>query len=232
MLELQGVRAGYGGIDILNGIDLRVAEGELVVVIGPNGAGKSTVLKTVAGLVRSRSGSVRFAGQGITRLRADNIFKLGIGYVPQERNVFPSLSVRENLEMGAVPGAVNIAERYDYVCELFPQLRGLWRKRASSLSGGERQFVAIGRALMREPRLLMLDEPTASLSPKYADVVLERVQHINQERVAVLMVEQNARQALGVADRGYVLNLGRTRLEGSGADLLEDPEVGSLFLGG
>ena len=231
MLALEGVRAGYGEVDILNGVDLSVSEGELAVVIGPNGAGKSTVLKTIAGLVRAHAGSIRFRGRDIASFRADRIFRLGIGYVPQERNVFPSLSVRENLEMGAYQGGVNVAERFDYVCDLFPQLRGRWRQSTGSLSGGERQFVAIGRALMREPALLMLDEPTAGLSPKYTDIVFERIRSINRRRVAVLMVEQNARQALTFADRGYVLTLGRNRHQDTGPALLADPQVASMFLG-
>lgn len=232
MLTVEGVYGGYGGVDILCGFSLAVAAGELVVIVGPNGAGKSTALKAIAGLVRVRSGFIRYKDRDITRLRADRVAASGIGYVPQERNVFPRLTVLENLEMGAFLGDVDVAERVEFVFGLFPQLRDLRRQASGSLSGGERQFVAIGRALMREPPLLMLDEPTAGLSPKFTDVVFDKIREINANGVAVLMVEQNARQALAIADRGYVLTLGKNRFEDAGPALLANREVASMFLGG
>ena len=232
MLEVEALFAGYGGTDILNGVRVSVAAGELVVIVGPNGAGKSTVLKTIAGLVRPRAGTIRLLGRDIAGVRADRVTALGVGYVPQERNVFPSLTVRENLEMGAYLGGVDVRAKLAFVARLFPVLADRARQAAGTLSGGERQFVAIGRALMRDPQLLMLDEPTAGLSPRFTDVVFDKVREINRAGVAVLMVEQNARRALSLADRGYVIALGAVRHEDRGPDLLANPEVASLFLGG
>ena len=232
MLDLTGVRAGYGELDVLKDVSISVASGELVVIVGPNGAGKSTVLKTVAGLLRPKAGRVAFNGRDIGGSRPDQIAALGIGYVPQERNVFAKLSVRENLEMGAFLGGVDTRSRIAAIEALVPGLRGRESQAAGSLSGGDRQFVAIGRALMRDPAVLMLDEPTAGLSPKFAEVVFAKIREINGAGIAVLMVEQNARRALEIADRGYVLALGTNRHEDTGQGLLDDPEVGRLFLGG
>lgn len=232
LLEIRGLHGGYGGADILKGIDLRVEDGEIVVIVGPNGAGKSTAMKSVFGLAQVRSGEIRFDGAGITRLRPDRLARLGIGYVPQESNVFPSLTVRENLDMGAFIRRDDISPQIERVFEIFPPLREKRSQRAEALSGGQRQMVAMGRALMLEPRLLLLDEPTAGLSPAFTDLIFEKIVEINRAGVSVLMVEQNARQALGIAHRGYVLALGSNRFEDSGANLLANREVAEMFLGG
>ncbi len=232
LLEIRGLHGGYGGADILKGIDLRVEDGEIVVIVGPNGAGKSTAMKSVFGLAQVRSGEIRFDGAGITRLRPDRLARLGIGYVPQESNVFPSLTVRENLDMGAFIRRDDISPQIERVFEIFPPLREKRSQRAGALSGGQRQMVAMGRALMLEPRLLLLDEPTAGLSPAFTDLIFEKIVEINRAGVSVLMVEQNARQALGIAHRGYVLALGSNRFEDSGANLLANREVAEMFLGG
>jgi branched-chain amino acid transport system ATP-binding protein len=232
LLAVTEVRGGYGGADILHGVSLRVDPGEIVAIIGPNGAGKSTAIKAVFGLVRVREGRIAFAGEDITNLRPDRVARLGIGYVPQERNVFPSLTVEENLEMGAYACADGLRERLDRVYAVFPALREHRRRPAGALSGGQRQMVAMGRALMPEPRLLLLDEPTAGLAPNLIAGVFDKIRDVNALGVGVLMVEQNAKQALATAHRGYVLAMGRNRHEGTGADLLADREVAEMFLGG
>lgn len=232
LLEARGLVAGYGEADILHGVDLSVAAGQVVVVIGPNGAGKSTALKAVAGLVRPRQGSVRFDGQEIAGQPAETMVLRGLAYVPQERNVFPSLGVEENLLMGAFarPGAAREGLARAYA--LFPDLAGKRRDAAGSLSGGQRQMLAVARALMLTPRLLMLDEPTAGLSPRFCALIFAKVREIAASGIAVLMVEQNARPALAIADRGVVLAMGRNRAEDAGPALLANPEIGRLFLGG
>lgn len=232
LLRAEGMVGGYGGMDILKGVDLVVEPGEIVVVVGPNGAGKSTAMKAVFGLVRLRAGRVLFEGEDVTNRAPDRLVPLGMAFVPQERNVFANLSVHENLEMGAFARRGALGPSLDRVYAIFPPLAAKRRQPAGELSGGQRQMVAIGRALMAEPRLLMLDEPTAGLSPRYMDEILERVVAINAAGVGVLMVEQNARQALAVAHRGYVLATGANRFTGSGADLLADREVAASFLGG
>jgi len=232
LLHAEGIRGGYGGTDILNGVSLAVDASEIVVIIGPNGAGKSTAMKALFGLVNVREGSVRFDGEDITRVVPDRIVGRGMCYVPQEYNVFPSLTVHENLEMGAFIRRDDYREQFTRVYDLFPPLKEKRNQPAGNLSGGQRQMVAIGRALMLDPRLLLLDEPTAGLSPKFIDLIFERVQEINNQGVGILMVEQNARQALSMANRGYILVLGANRHEGSGRDLLADREVAEMFLGG
>ncbi|HEV7369150.1 ABC transporter ATP-binding protein [Arenibaculum sp.] len=232
LLAAEGMVGGYGGMDILKGVDLAVEPGEIVVVVGPNGAGKSTAMKAVFGLVRLRAGKVRFEGQDVTNRAPDRLVGLGMAFVPQERNVFANLSVHENLEMGAFARRGPLGPALDRVYAIFPPLAEKRRQPAGELSGGQRQMVAIGRALMAEPRLLMLDEPTAGLSPRYMDEILDRVVAINATGVGVLMVEQNARQALAVAHRGYVLATGANRFTGTGAELLGDREVAVSFLGG
>ena len=232
LLEATDLRGGYGGVDILNGTRLRVEAGEIVVVIGPNGAGKSTLMKALFGLVALRGGSVGFDGRDITRSPPDRLVPLGMSYVPQERNVFPSLTVSENLDMGAFTRRDDSTEERERIFGVFPDLRERRHTRAGQLSGGQRQMVAIGRALMVKPKLLMLDEPTAGLSPRFVDDIFERILSINALGVAVLMVEQNARRALEVADRGYVLVMGENRFEGRGRELLDDREVSEAFLGG
>lgn len=232
LLEARGMVGGYGGADILNGVDLEVDTQEIAVIVGPNGAGKSTAMKAIFGLVTVREGGVIFVGETITNRAPERLVGLGMAYVPQERNVFPNLSVHENLEMGAYARRDDISGILARVYELFPALAEKRRQPAGELSGGQRQQVAIGRALMIEPRLLMLDEPTAGLSPKVMDDIFERIVAINQTGVGILMVEQNARMALEIAHRGYVLATGRNRYTDTGANLLANREVAESFLGG
>lgn len=232
VLQTIGLFGGYGGTDILNGVELAANAGELAVVVGPNGAGKSTALKALFGLVHLRAGSVLFEGQDITRMPPERRVGIGMAFVPQERNVFPSLSVRENLEMGGYTLTTGIAERIEHVFELFPDLRAKAHQPAGQLSGGQRQMVAMGRAMMTSPRLLLLDEPTAGLSPKVMGLIFDRIKAVGAAGVAVLMVEQNARQALAIADVGYVLATGRNRFTGAGPELLATPDVARSFLGG
>jgi branched-chain amino acid transport system ATP-binding protein len=232
VLEARELVAGYiPEVNILNGCDLVVAEGEFVGIIGPNGAGKSTLLKAVLGLCDVRSGSIVLDGQDITGTKAHKLIQLGVGYVPQTRNVFPSLTVTENLEMGCFLKPALFAARFKYVTDLFPRLGERAAVRAGALSGGERQMVAMGRALMLEPRVLLLDEPSAGLSPLLQDEVFVQCKAINATGVAILMVEQNARRCLQVCDRGYVLDQGRNAYTGTGHQLLTDPQVIELYLG-
>ena len=232
LLKAHGLCGGYNEVDILHGIDLDVEADEIAVIVGPNGAGKSTVMKALFGLIHVRKGTVRFKDAEITNRRPDRIAGLGLGYVPQEHNVFTSLTVRENLEMGAYLRHDDFVPQMERIFEIFPPLAEMRRRPAGQLSGGERQMVAIGRALMLEPRLLLLDEPTAGLSPRYTDLIFERIVAINALGVAVLMVEQNARAALELAHRGYVLAMGRNRFTDTGANLLANREVAEMFLGG
>jgi len=232
LLELADVRGGYGEVDILHGVSLGVEPGEIVVIVGPNGAGKSTALKAVFGLVQIRAGRVLFAGRDLTGQRPDQIVKAGISFVPQTENVFPTLTVEENLDMGAYLRDDDIRPQKDRVFELFPPLREKRRQAAGTLSGGQRQMVAMGRALMLDPKLLLVDEPTAGLSPIFMDQIFDILKTINKTGVAILMVEQNAKQALAIADRGYVLATGQNRHTGTGRELLDDPAVAEMFLGG
>ena len=232
LLEACGVVAGYGETEILHGVSITVDEGEVVTIIGPNGCGKSTLMKAIVGLVRVRNGRVTFRGREISSSPPETIVRTGLCYVPQTNNVFPSMSIRENLEMGAFVRRDDFRGRIDDMFQVFPDLAVQPTRKAGSLSGGQRQMLAIARALMLDPTLLMLDEPSAGLSPAMMDNVFERVQEINQTGVALLMVEQNARQALGMSHRGYVLVAGEKRLEDTGRDLLNNPEVASLYLGG
>jgi branched-chain amino acid transport system ATP-binding protein len=232
LLSIETLVAGYGPVDILQGVSLSVDAGQIAVIVGPNGAGKSTAMKAIFGLAQVRGGKVLFDGAEITRLPADAVVARGIAYVPQERNVFRSLSVRENLEMGAFLKPGNIAKRIEEVLALFPPLREKLKQPAGELSGGQRQMVAMGRALMLEPRLLMLDEPTAGLSPVYMDQIFDRIIAINKTGVGVLLVEQNAKQALAIGHTGYVLATGRNRFTDSAANLLANREVAESFLGG
>jgi branched-chain amino acid transport system ATP-binding protein len=232
LLEARGIYGGYGGVDILNGVDLDVGAGEIVVIIGPNGAGKSTVMKAVFGLVRVRQGSVRLDGEDITNAQPNHLVPKGMSYVPQERNVFPSLSVQENLEMGAFIRRDDFRPELEEVYQIFPVLKERKRQAAGLMSGGERQMVAMGRALMVKPRLLLLDEPTAGLSPKFIDLIFERILAINARGISILMVEQNAKKALGFAHQAYVLVTGTNRYKDTGPALLANPEVAEMFLGG
>jgi branched-chain amino acid transport system ATP-binding protein len=232
LLEATGVTAGYvPEVNILNGLDLELARGEFVGIIGPNGAGKSTFLKAVLGLVTVREGRVMFEGDDITGHQAHQLVRRGVGFVPQTRNVFPSLTVTENLEMGCFLQPERFREQVDFVYGLFPRLRQRASQRTGSLSGGERQMVAMGRAMMLEPKLLLLDEPSAGLSPMLQDQVFLQCKRINGTGVAILMVEQNARRCLQVCDRGYVLDQGRNAYSGTGRQLLNDPKVIELYLG-
>lgn len=232
VLSIEQLVAGYvPEVDILNGCDVVVHAGEFVGIIGPNGAGKSTLLKAMLGMCTIRSGSVRLGYQDITGKKAHELVALGVGYVPQTRNVFTSLTVRENLEMGCFLRPSLFEERYAYVTELFPRLAERASQRAGALSGGERQMVAMGRALMMQPSVLLLDEPSAGLSPVLQDEVFLQCRAINATGVAILMVEQNARRCLQVVHRGYVLDQGRNAYTGTGRELLADPNVIELYLG-
>jgi branched-chain amino acid transport system ATP-binding protein len=232
LLRATSIVAGYvPGVDILNGCDLHAAPGELVAIIGPNGAGKSTLLKTLFGLVPVRSGTVTLRGEDITGLKANKLVSRGVGYVPQINNVFGSLTIQENLQMGTFQKPKRFKERFAYVCELFPTLGLRKDQRAGSLSGGERQMVAMGRALMLEPSVLLLDEPSAGLSPALQDEVFIRTKQINRTGVTVVMVEQNARRCLQICHRGYVLDQGRNAYTGPGKALINDPKVIELYLG-
>jgi branched-chain amino acid transport system ATP-binding protein len=232
LLIAEDVTAGYlPGIDILTGCMLTLDEGEFVGIIGPNGAGKSTLLKSLFGLVDIRSGSVRLRGEDITNLAANRLVSKGVGYVPQTQNIFPSLSIEENLEMGLYLAPKAFKERFAHVAELFPLLGSRRKQRAGALSGGERQMVAMGRALMMQPSVLLLDEPSAGLSPALQDEAFLRARDINSTGVSIVMVEQNARRCLQICHRGYVLDQGRNAYTGSGQQLLNDPKVIELYLG-
>jgi branched-chain amino acid transport system ATP-binding protein len=232
LLRADDLVAGYvPGVNILNGCDFYVRDGELVGIIGPNGAGKSTLLKAIFGLVKIRSGRVTLGGDDITGLKANQLVRKGVGFVPQTNNVFPSLTIEENLQMGLYQSPSRFAERFDFVTGLFPALGDRRKQRAGSLSGGERQMVAMGRALMMEPSVLLLDEPSAGLSPALQDEVFIRTRQINRAGVSVIMVEQNARRCLQICDRGYVLDQGRNAYTATGRELMDDPKVIELYLG-
>ncbi|NYT79572.1 ABC transporter ATP-binding protein [Alcaligenaceae bacterium] len=233
LLQVDSITAGYGDTEILRSVSIVVDSHEVVSIIGPNGAGKSTLMKTIFGLLHPRQGSISFDGHDITHVAPHRIVRLGMCYVPQVANVFTALTVEENLEMGAFPlGSADLTESKGRVYAMFPKLRERRRQVAGKMSGGERQMVAMGSALMMNPKLLLLDEPTAALSPKLVDEIFERIARINESGIGVLMVEQNARQSLSMAHRGYVLANGENRQEGTGGSLLDDPNVGRLYLGG
>ena len=232
VLRADNVIGGYlPGIDILDGANLYCQPGELVGIIGPNGAGKSTLLKAMFGLVTVRSGTIQLNGDNIVGKRADELVSRGIGYVPQTNNVFPSLTIEENLAMGCYQQPKLFGTRFDFVSSIFPTLGERRKQRAGGLSGGERQMVAMGRALMMEPSVLLLDEPSAGLSPVMQDEVFVQTRNINQAGVSMIMVEQNARRCLQICDRGYVLDHGTTAYSGTGRDLANDPKVIELYLG-
>ena len=233
LLEARGLVAGYvPEVNILTGIDLKLERGEIVTVVGPNGAGKSTLLKVMFGLLRPRQGSVRLKGERIDALQPHQVARRGMGYVPQLENVFPSLTVEENLDIPARRlGRAEQRRRVDSLYELFPQLRPARRRPAGLLSGGQRQMVAMARALVPEPELLLLDEPSAGLAPEYVELVFQKILEIRKSGVTILIVEQNARRALALSDRGYVLELGHNRFEGPGPELLKNETVIELYLG-
>lgn len=232
VVKVTDLVAGYlPGVNILNGTNLEARQGELIGIIGPNGAGKSTLLKAIFGLVKIRSGSVTLNGEEITGLKANRLVDKGVGFVPQNNNVFPSLSIEENLQMGLYQRPDQYQERLEFVTSIFAELGKRLKQRAGSLSGGERQMVAMSRALMMDPAVLLLDEPSAGLSPVRQDEAFIRVSEINKAGVTTIMVEQNARRCLQIADRAYVLDQGKDAVNGSGRELLNDPKVIGLYLG-
>ena len=233
LLTATGIVAGYGAADeILKGVDLRVEPGEIVGIIGPNGAGKSTLLKAIAGLLKPKAGAIQLNGQDVTGREPRDISRLGLAYVPQEHNIFPSMSVRENLEMGGYVDPKAAKARIDSVFARFPMLSGKRRHAARPLSGGERQILAMGMALMVEPAVLLLDEPSAGLSPVAAEVLFNAIIQINKEGVSIAMVEQNANEALAISHRAYILVDGKNSRTGPAAALAADPEIRRIFLGG
>jgi neutral amino acid transport system ATP-binding protein len=232
VVKVTDLVAGYlPGVNILNGANLEARKGELIGIIGPNGAGKSTLLKAIFGLVKVRSGSVTLNGEEISGLKANQLVNKGVGFVPQNNNVFPSLSIEENLQMGLYQRPERYRERLEFVTSIFAELGKRLKQRAGSLSGGERQMVAMSRALMMDPAVLLLDEPSAGLSPVRQDEAFLRVSEINQAGVTIVMVEQNARRCLQISDRGYVLDQGKEAVTGTGRELLNDPKVIGLYLG-
>jgi neutral amino acid transport system ATP-binding protein len=232
LLTVEDLVAGYvPEVDILTGVDLEVRKGEIVTVIGPNGAGKSTLIKSIFGLLSPRQGRVTLRGEDLTGLRPHSITRRGMSYVPQLDNIFKSLTVEENLEMGALDQS-RADEEMHRVYELFPRLGERRTQAAGTMSGGERQLLAMGRALMPDPQVLLLDEPSAGLAPAFVEALFAKIEEINRAGVTLVMVEQNARHALGMSDRGYVLDVGQNRFQGPGKELLEDPKVAELYLGG
>ncbi len=232
LLEMSNVRGGYGDADILQGVSISVAEKEIVVIVGPNGAGKSTAMKAVFGLLNVRGGSIVFDSDDITGWAPNRIVQRGVCYVPQVDNVFREMTVHENLEMGGFLRRGDLSAAYERIYTLFPDLKAKRKDLAGNLSGGQRQMVAMGRALMLDPKLLLLDEPTAGLSPKYMEQIFQITRDVRDHGVSILLVEQHAKQALAFCDRGYVLATGANRHEGTGQALLADREVAEMFLGG
>jgi ABC-type branched-subunit amino acid transport system ATPase component len=232
VLKTEGVVAGYvPEVDILNGVDITVGRGEIVTVVGPNGAGKSTLIKTIFGLLKPREGRIVLGDDDITGAKPHTITRRGMNYVPQLDNCFPSLTVEENLEVGCLDTS-RTGEQIDRMYDLFPRLGERQRQTAGTMSGGERQMVAMARALMTDPHVLLLDEPSAGLAPAFVEAIFEKIADINRAGVTIVMVEQNARRALAMSQRGYVLDLGRNAFEGKGDELLTDEKVAQLYLGG
>ncbi len=231
VLRAQDVVAGYGEVEILHGVSIAVSEAEIVAIIGPNGAGKSTLLKAIFGLISVRVGSVHLAERDVTNLAPDAIVQSGMSFVPQTDNVFPSLTINENLEMGAFVRRDGLRDRLERVYDLFPDIAPRRGERAGRLSGGQRQMLALARALMLDPNVLLLDEPSASLSPKMVDSIFEKIGDINHAGTAILLVEQNAKEALTFSSRAYVLAVGENRFEGESQSILDNEEVGKLYLG-
>lgn len=232
VLEVSALEGGYGSVQIIYGIDIHVDEGEFVTIIGPNGCGKSTFIKTIFGIATYYSGSILYRGMDVSGLRTDQLVNHGIAYVPQVDNVFPSLSVLENLQMGGnslSPGV--LAERMERSLEMFPDLRNREYDLAASLSGGERQMLAISRALISDPKFLLLDEPTAALSPLYQQQIIESIDSLRDRGITILIVEQNARLSLARSDRGYIISNGKVVHSGDAQHILTDPEIGEYFLG-
>ncbi len=232
LLEIKDVVGGYGQSSILKGINLKVERGQIVSIIGPNGSGKSTTMKSVFGLVNIHSGQIIFDGEDITKSSTSNIVKNGISFVPQTDNIFPNLSVNENLELGAYNFKGSLKDKLNHVYDFFPSLFKKKDYKAGHLSGGERQMVAIGRVLMLKPKLILLDEPTAGLSPKYIQIIFDVIEKINKSDISILIVEQNAKLALAISDRGYVFSTGKNYMEDTGQNLLNNQNIAELFLGG
>ncbi|WP_029058419.1 ABC transporter ATP-binding protein [Stappia stellulata] len=232
ILVMRDLVGGYGDANVLQGVSMRAAKAEIVVIVGPNGAGKSTAMKAIFGLLKVRGGSITVDGTEITGWEPNRIVEAGVCYVPQVSNVFREMTVHENLEMGAFLRTGDLSAAYDRVYTLFPDLKERRKALAGNLSGGQRQMVAMGRALMLEPKLLLLDEPTAGLSPRYMEQIFQICRDVRDTGVTIVLVEQHAKQALAFADRGYVLAAGANRHEGTGADLLADRDVADMFLGG
>ena len=232
VISVKNLVAGYlPGVNILNGCNLEARQGELIGIIGPNGAGKSTLLKAIFGQVKVRDGHIALNGEDITGLKANKLVEKGVAFVPQTNNVFPSLTIEENLEMGVFQNPKSFKERFEFVTSIFPDLATRRAQKAGSLSGGERQMVAMGRALMVDPSVLLLDEPSAGLSPVRQDEAFLRVREVNKAGVTVVMVEQNARRCLQICDRAYVLDQGKDAHTGTGRELLTDPKMIKLYLG-
>ena len=232
ILKAEGVTAGYTKVDILHKVNIKVKSGEIISVIGPNGAGKSTLLKTIFGILNPREGNVTLKNEDITGLKPDRIARKGISYVPQVDNIFPSMTIQENLDMGAFIRNDDYSQRLDEIYDLFPILKERRKQKAGQLSGGQRQMVAMGRALMVDPQVLLLDEPSAGLSPILVSDIFEKITEINETGVSIIIVEQNAREALKMANHGYVLAMGKNVLDDKGDALLANEEVGRLYLGG
>lgn len=232
LLEAKDVVSGYGKVEILHEVSVHVNEEEMVSIIGPNGSGKSTLMKTIFGLLNAWDGEVNFEGRDITEVKPNEIVRKGLCYVPQEGNIFPTLTVEENLDMGAFIRTDDYSEELQNVYELFPALTEKKDQQVGNLSGGQQQMVAMGSALMLDPSVLLLDEPTAGLAPNLAQMILEKIKDINDTGVAILIVEQNAREALKLSNRGYVLAMGENKFTGNSDDLLDNEEVGKLYLGG
>jgi branched-chain amino acid transport system ATP-binding protein len=234
LLELRDVQAGYGAIQILHDVSLHVNAGEVVSIIGPNGAGKSTTFKVIMGFIEHLGGEIVFDGKSLVGQRPDRVLGLGLGYVPQGRVVFATMTVRENLEMGGYleRDAARLQQSMDFVYGLFPRLYERRRQLAGTMSGGEQQMLAMGRALMMRPKMMMLDEPSLGLSPRFVDEVFDKIVDLARSGLTIMLVEQNAARALEISDRGYVLELGRNRFEGTGRALLDNPEVRTMYLGG
>jgi ABC-type branched-subunit amino acid transport system ATPase component len=233
ILQAENITAGYTTeVNILTDVNVRLETGQIVSVIGPNGAGKSTLLKTIFGILKPTNGKIRLKEEDITGIKPDKVAKKGISYVPQVDNVFPSLTIQENLEMGAFIRKDDYSQRLNEIYALFPVLGERKKQKAGQLSGGQRQMVAMGRALMLDPQVLLLDEPSAGLAPNLVEMIFEKIRDINKTGVSMIIVEQNAREALKMADHGYVLATGRNVLDGSGDALLANEEVGRLYLGG
>jgi ABC-type branched-subunit amino acid transport system ATPase component len=231
VLAVEELSAGYGGAPIVQGVTMRATKGEITVIVGPNGCGKSTLIKAICGVLKPSHGRVLFQGQNVTAEPTERLMRKGLSYVPQVANIFPSLTVRENLEMGGYSLRTGVGEKIDQICEIFPDLKSALRRKARTLSGGQQHMLAVARALMVDPTVLLLDEPTAGLAPKAEDVIWDRILAVVDSGVAVVLVEQNVRRALSRAHWGYVMSGGRNVIDGPGHELLADPRITTLYVG-